>query len=150
MNKIVVCNQRDAERIEILDKKHAFISITAPDYDLARLNITDATVDVLRLQFEDVEDVKEWEPIYGFRCQPFKSNMAVEIFDFMDLVKDKVDLLIVHCQAGISRSAAVASFLAQINHIDHTEFMVPPRYPNNLVRRIMRETYYNKTGILVC
>lgn len=49
---------------------------------------------------------------------PFNNNFAIEIFQFVEKTEKEKKDLIVHCTAGISRSAAVS------------------KYANNLVNRI--------------
>lgn len=44
----------------------------------------------------------------------FNEEQAIEIIKFIDSIKDDTELMFVHCDAGISRSAAVAKFIADI------------------------------------
>ena len=55
---------------------------------------------VLRLQFDDVLADSFW----GL-C--IKDEDALKIKQFVDQVKTKVDRIIVHCEAGVSRSAGL-------------------------------------------
>ena len=60
---------------------------------------------VLRLQFDDVEVT---EP------NAITEKDAKEILSFVDQFLNKVDLIVVHCEAGVSRSAGVCAALMQI------------------------------------
>lgn len=39
----------------------------------------------------------------------FSDEQAVQIVDFVERIKDKVNGFLIHCEAGVSRSAAVAA-----------------------------------------
>lgn len=78
---------------------------------------------VLRLEFYDRD-----KPTLGLTT--FNDTHAKAILDFLELVAPHVDGIAVHCFAGISRSAAVAKFIAEMFRIE-----VPGNFaqPNQLV-----------------
>ena len=74
----------------------------------------------LSIDFYDTEFGNETYP-------PITEEQGKIIFDFVMLHKDK-DILCVHCDAGISRSAAVAIFFAEmweIPYMDRLDRRVP-------------------------
>jgi predicted protein tyrosine phosphatase len=84
--------------------REAIISITGSDHPKAKLQI--GWTRVLRLVFDDVET-----PF--FNTVHFDNPHAEEILAWLEKIEDKVDKVYVHCHAGISRSAAVAKFIAE-------------------------------------
>jgi protein-tyrosine phosphatase len=83
------------------------ISITEP----GRLAPIDAGMwgSVLRLQFSDIDraDVPIHNPVL------FNNQMADQIFAWLERYVNTLEGVVVHCAAGISRSAAVAKFIAE-------------------------------------
>lgn len=78
---------------------------------------------VLRLEFDDVRT--EGPQLHGITWA-----QAAAILDFVDQVKDGVRLLVVHCDAGISRSAAVARYVVET----HPTVRVHSLYGGGLAR----------------
>lgn len=64
--------------------------------------------DVLQLAFHDI-DADEPEGPYVLMSE----DDARRIVAFVEQVAPKIDVLMVHCRAGISRSAAVAKWVAE-------------------------------------
>lgn len=85
------------------------ISITEPEADVARLAIPEDRV--LRLVFHDVDPGNQVEN----RWKLFDDQHAKEVINFVrQLHADQRSYkLAVHCRAGISRSAAIALFVAE-------------------------------------
>ena len=85
----------------------AVISITEQGADLARLQSGWGAE--LRQEFHDVDAVKPDEPYVLF-----SEAQAQEIAQFVQLAEDQGLVgILVHCKAGISRSAAVAKWIAK-------------------------------------
>jgi predicted protein tyrosine phosphatase len=103
----------------------AVISITEPGTYQATLK--QGWHSVLRLEFHDVEE--EIEPNVWF-----DEAMARQVIDFGKAVKDEVGGIMVHCRQGISRSAAIAKWIA-LRH----ELRLFERYDrhNKLVYRLL-------------
>ena len=73
--------------------------------------------DVLRLEFHDADPNPSGEPC-GYKL--FTSHDAATIIEF--LIKHRhVDNCVVHCEGGISRSAGVAKFVAQLFKLEFPE-----------------------------
>ena len=110
------------------------ISIT--DYKSPRVDFApnSAVKKILRLEFNDV-----------LRNDPhcMTSDQAEQILDFANNWHDKVNLIIVHCEAGVCRSAAVAAALSKIfNEDDMWVFDNPRFYPNSWVYRLILEAEF--------
>lgn len=106
---------------------HVVISITGYDEKVghtANVPTNEHTLGVHREVFADVSrTLGEW-----VRMTP---EQAEHIVDFVRSHQERLQLVIVHCQAGISRSSAIALGLQLLldNHI-HTDFR--DRYVPNL------------------
>lgn len=115
---------------------NVIISITDPDSREAAIPPSKETKDILRLQFWDIvdysrmateEEKKKYERI-------FDDFDALAIVKFIQQHIDDVEMIICHCEAGISRSAGVAAALARLCNGDDQDFFA--RYhPNKLVHR---------------
>lgn len=78
----------------------------------------------ITLAFDDVE-------IYYANCYPITEQQARKIAKFVMRYKDSVEQIIVHCDAGISRSAGVAAAIAKyLNGSDDDFFVRSPYTPN--------------------
>jgi predicted protein tyrosine phosphatase len=116
------------------------ISITDPDEPLLDIQHPEAYLGVLRLSFHDVERILDGYP----EVIPFTENDAESIINFIDNYKNDIELVVVHCEAGISRSAGVAAALSLILNND-CGFFHEYYYPNTLVKSIIlrKANYYN-------
>lgn len=66
-----------------------------------------------------------------------------KIIEFINAYVDKVNKIVVHCEAGISRSAGVCAALMQIINGNDFEVFNNPRYcPNMSCYRTVLEAYY--------
>jgi hypothetical protein len=109
----------------------ALISITGP---AGFAPLKNGWTNLLRLEFHD-EDVESFEG-----CLLFDESLAQRIFAFMDALPAHVEHVCVHCYAGISRSAAVAKFLAEQHGVPF-----PESYSlyNKLVYGTLRRVYFD-------
>lgn len=98
---------------------------------------------VLYVAFGDIEEVHE-----GSHVLPMSICDAIKIKCFVDNWKDKVELIIVHCSAGISRSSAIGHFYNNfLNNTNIEELFKNPHYsPNMNCFKLMNEVY----GIHIC
>ena len=128
MIDIRILNRKEAKKFsyESHDFKTAIISIT--DTDKADVvfdkNETNGIKAVLKLKFDDVErDYKNEHCI--------TKEDAENIVKFVNKNKNKVDKFIVHCEAGVSRSAGVgAAIMKALNGDDWDVFKNPLKCPN--------------------
>ena len=125
MNKIIVKSRRETKLMPAYSRPWACISITDADASDARMP-TRNRVGLLRLKFDDVTvPMQSWIA--------FSTEDARRILAFAAEVWPKADILHVHCEAGISRSAGVAAALSRLYFGDNEEFFKSPYRPNSLV-----------------
>ena len=90
---------------------------------------------VLRLCFDDAVDRGYWQNL-------MTGEQAAAVRDFVRALGDEVELLIVHCTQGVSRSAAVAAAILEAHGADAGWIWHDSRYrPNPLVYRLVREAF---------
>ena len=105
-------NQATAEEM-IPRPRCAIISITGFNpYDVPnQAQLQPDWGEVLRLEFDDVS-------IRGDHLHGITPNQAGQVIEFLNAVQHKVDKVVVHCVAGVSRSAGVAKFIAERYGLD--------------------------------
>ena len=139
MIDIRILNRKEAKKFscESHDFKTAIISIT--DTDKADVvfekNETNGIKAVLKLKFDDVErDYKNEHCI--------TKEDAENIVKFVNKNKSKVDKFIVHCEAGVSRSAGVgAAIMKALNGDDWDVFKNPLKCPNMKCYRMVLNAF---------
>lgn len=87
----------------------AVISITEPSSFLGLADLKGGWFEVLRLEFDDVDPATCSDQSNKFMT----IHQARVIVAFVDSVAPNVSSIMVHCKAGISRSAAVAKWIAE-------------------------------------
>lgn len=93
------------------------------------------TARVLRLCFDDAVDDSFWQNL-------MTREQANAIAHFVLQYRCEIDLLIVHCTEGVSRSAAVAAGILTGLGEEDASIRQNPRYrPNPLVYRLVREAF---------
>jgi predicted protein tyrosine phosphatase len=139
------------ERLSVLDLESA--ARLPGDPDTAVVSVTDPAMEaplasgfggILRLAFHDVDDrslaLLEREPrLLGEAVTPFSPDQARELVTWTDALAapGAPGHVVVHCMAGISRSSAIAWFLAHRHGADlhwQAHFM-----PNRRVLRLLVE-----------
>jgi len=93
---------------------------------------------ILQVKFADVVDFED-KDVFGF-SKKFQRNHALEIKNFVDGLREDLDCLVIHCDAGQSRSPAtgiaIARYLGLNDQVHSLEWN--PRYmPNPRVRKIL-------------
>ena len=86
------------------------ISITEPNDEPPFLHSN--WEDILYLKFDDIDKVEE--PLGTRKLELFNLQQAKQIIHFVETYKDNIDILAVHCAAGISRSVGVHVALEKI------------------------------------
>ena len=115
--------------------KHIVISITSSDKSENAIPYNVSRLDTLHLKFDDVEDIDN-------RFIYFDRGMAKEIFEFVEKNCSQVDLIVVQCESGQSRSVAVASALSKIiNYVDDAIFTTG--VPNMFVYATILDCYFS-------
>lgn len=124
---------------------NAVISITDPDNrEPAKFSTTDFIKDVLYIKCFDVDKGSA-----NFHCYPerfkkgvFTKDHAIQILDFVEEMKNDIEILVVHCDAGISRSSGVAAALSLIYTGTDKGIFMDNRYrPNMHVYRTILNVY---------
>lgn len=131
----------------IPSRNHGMISISCPS-DPAELNQLWTRERLLRLQFHDADDEGNINLMLGQKvmgtigAKLFSQSDAKQVIEFAENLKNQVDTIFVHCDAGISRSAAVAKFIAEMYSLRFPEsYMLYNKY----VYRVLRNTLNNMT-----
>lgn len=156
--KVEVLNRLSAERISgKLIAPHAIISIGDPpkksgdSINSAVLADNPSRVGLLRMRFYDldmssVETAEEVGVIlrdYGHGL--FTKDQAKQIIDFVKEVEPKVQVIICHCEAGVSRSSAVAAAVLRILTGADDKIFNDRRYiPNIFVYRTILNVWGGK------
>lgn len=107
MQRIVFVSRAEAEKLSA-DPQWAVISISEPSGTPAQL--AQGWGSVLRLAFVDADEHCEDGEL-------FTAEMAKAVLSFAEQAVKQGQSLLVHCHAGVSRSAAVAVALAQVHHL---------------------------------
>lgn len=103
----------DANLLYTLPSDTVLISINNEYEELHRLNLDRSDTNrILTLQFSDITS-REFDEFDGRDFNPISEEQALQILNFININKDKN--FIIHCSAGISRSAAVALYLHTIH-----------------------------------
>jgi len=91
------------------NENDAIISITDSDKDV-ELNYYWKDENIFRISFNDAEEQEE-----GCCYTLFDEEMAETVFNFINKLHcNTVDIkLVIHCSAGISRSAGIAKYVAE-------------------------------------
>ena len=128
--EIVVLSCIEAEDY-CCDARWACISIASTEEDFSPIRKR-RRKGLLQLAFADID-----KPLPGFIH--FEDDHAHDILDFVTHYWKRVDTLMVHCHAGLSRSPAVAAAIARLKWGDGSEFFEEPYLPNELVYRTILE-----------
>jgi predicted protein tyrosine phosphatase len=130
---ILVLSRREAERFAP-DWPYAVISITDPDQDPANLPQSQYCRGVLRLEFHDVSDLQLTDDLTS---EPYTEEHAEAVAEFVR-GHTGCRLLVIHCEAGLSRSAGVGAAVGLWLHGSEREFY--QRWlPNAHVRELTLE-----------
>ena len=141
MIDIRILNRKEVKKFscESHDFKTAIISITDTDKAdvIFEKNEINGIRAILKLKFDDVErDSKDLHCI--------TKEDAENIVKFVNKNKSKVDKFIVHCEAGVSRSAGVgAAIMKALNGDDWVVFNNPIMCPNMKCYRTVLNAFQN-------
>lgn len=114
------------------DVPHVVISITTTAEDVARIPQNEHCRGVLRLWFRDVDQVSEQHPEETL----FRPEHAKRIWELVRAHRAEIERVLVHCDAGMCRSPAVAAAIARALGEDDEPFF--RRYmPNRRVYRML-------------
>ena len=95
---------------------------------------------VIRLCFDDAVETSFWQNL-------ITSEQAVAIRDFVLFYMDSVELLIVHCTEGVSRSSAVAAAILDGLNMDSGWIWNSVIYrPNPLVYKLVLNAFQDSAS----
>jgi predicted protein tyrosine phosphatase len=133
--RITVLNRDSIELHKIsITQPYVVISISGPG-DQARPNINEHCLATLYLVFHDA-DTRLFEDL-----ELFDEEDAQRILEFYKEYKPKVERIIIHCDAGFSRSPAVAAALYKIEGRDDNNWF-KHYHPNRRVYSLLLAEYY--------
>ena len=117
-------------------EKSIIVSISEPTTTNPTFFENNSILDVLFLKFDDI--IQE-----ELKVVPHLKLMTKEdvynIKQFIDKYKDKIDTIIVHCHAGVSRSSAVACGICLYLGKDDYYIWNDTYYPNSWCLELMNE-----------
>jgi predicted protein tyrosine phosphatase len=133
LKEAIVLSQSEAERY-ISHKPYAIISITDCNIEKQPTFMqSQFLMGILRMEFDDVDTHTE-----GYTL--FNSKQALQILDFVESIKDDIEILVVHCWAGISRSAGVAAAIDDL-YIESDKRWFTVKSPNYHVYRTIHNAH---------
>ncbi len=142
-NRFVIFSREMAQTIAV-PGRYAVISINDNREDPEKTaedlcNVRTGYVDILQVVFDDLTP-ESHDPIEFPYLMVMKEEMAEEIVRFWDRWRNDVDRFVIHCTAGISRSAGVGSALARLEQNREAEAAcyvgtVPNMYVRQLIHR---------------
>jgi predicted protein tyrosine phosphatase len=134
VNRVEFVSRREAEAMR--PKSDANVAIISINSDDKLANLSENWKYKLPLIFEDID-----KPLVhkGRELILFNGQMAKRIIEFVDSIQNDITVLIVHCDAGVSRSAAVAKFIAEMYHLE-----IPETY--SIYNRHIYRTLWNEVN----
>jgi predicted protein tyrosine phosphatase len=136
-----VVSREEACRWNPVGKPHVIISVTSPPDPEAEVKQNEHTRGVLRLGFHDLDQEPGpiFRKVYGEPVM-FTEEMARAIDSFVAQHAADIETVIVHCDAGHSRSPAIAAALAhRYNEPSVNDWFFKHRTPNRFVYRTLLE-----------
>lgn len=113
-------------------EKTAIVSITAPGQRQPSFADNPSIIGIFRMQFWDISS-----PAGGLRL-PAQSDFN-GLKEFIDeMVQKGAAVIVVHCAAGISRSAGTAAAISDYLHLNAHIFDNPAYFPNRLAYKLAR------------
>jgi predicted protein tyrosine phosphatase len=128
--KVFITNRAAIETMQT-SVPHAVISIASEGDPVARLPHDSNRKAALFVTFGDVS-LAEWRV-----DRPIVKKQARLIWQFFEETRPFIQLLVVQCEAGLSRSAAVAAALLEGSGLDSKYCYQYPRHPNPYVKMVM-------------
>lgn len=134
--KVIILSRLEA--IEYMSEnlngqKTAVVSISTPG-DKSPVFKNKDMIDAIYLKFYDIE--AKYGDIYPARHKDVKN-----VKEFIDKNKDLVNCILVHCDAGVSRSSAMAAAICDYLEIEHDIFFDGYHVPNSHVYRLMCQEF---------
>jgi predicted protein tyrosine phosphatase len=144
--RFLIFSRQLAEKQDVVNANcnvpHVWISIRNHHTTLANLPPCPFRKDSLFLEFDDIVPDGSKEDVYldwqGNPPKPMTDDQAKAVIAFVKKSLPDISLICVNCEAGQSRSAAVALVLSQLINGDDSGILGNPDYsPNNHVRDLI-------------
>lgn len=137
--KILVFNEINIQRFKT-NENHVVISIQDPNYNFVKLPKQKSRLDWIGFKFYDIDnDCGQ----FHYSKFLFTKKYAINILNFVNKWKNKVDLILINCVAGMSRSMAIGGALGKILNNDDTYFF-DKGIPNMRVYKMILNEYFGK------
>jgi len=124
-------------------RPYVLISIVDPELPWAEWNKPNTLLSSMQMSFHDVDrEVLDYPGL-----QMMTEEQAKAIASFVIAYIDKVDTIVVHCEAGLSRSAGVSMAIAYWLRQNTSQWPLANRHVYRLVAKQLMEQYdgrYNK------
>ena len=138
--RIKVLNKNEVQRFKT-EEKHIVISFQDPTHDFVKLPEQPSRLARIGFHCYDLDDDCSQFLYSRFL---FERHHAKELLIFIDTWKDKVDLIVINCVAGVSRSMGAAGALGKILNGDDTQFF-KEGCPNMRIYRFILEEHFGPT-----
>ena len=139
MNFYIV-SQKEVVKVAYKYKNNAIAVISIIEPEEAKVDFSKAIIPehrILRLQFDDID-----RPVGTHTLFTIKD--AKKVLEFIQKHIGSVDFFLVHCHAGISRSAGVAAALSKIYNKDDSHIFTCGKYlPNMFVYKTILNEYFS-------
>lgn len=138
LGKILILPRSGARQF-VYDKPWACISIASERAELPKLNKVQQ-VAILQETFEDLDGCSAvFEKLFPEKAANlFTTDHANRIWDFVEHWWNDIDLLMVHCYAGASRSPAIGKAISDVYYPELSHYYDMMFQPNKLVYETMR------------
>lgn len=114
-----------------LDRSHLLVSIKDPHRDLPAFSTDPKRIRTIQYDFYDEDNE-------SLQRQPIQQCQAQSVVENVNAIKETIDLIVVHREAGLCRSAAVGAALSKwLNGTDELFFKY--YMPNMKVYRMVLE-----------
>lgn len=131
VQKIEICSERVAKRIaDCAEIPISIISITSPDEFVKFTDNNPNIKNIFRMYFYDIDH--DLNP----NMQPPKQENFDGLKDFVDTQSQICKVLLVQCEEGVSRSAAVGAAANEYLQLQQKIWGQPQYSPNRLVYRM--------------
>jgi predicted protein tyrosine phosphatase len=140
MNFMVL--SRSAAKNFVWEKPWACISIATDEGDWPKINKVQQ-MGLLQMHFADADHPVWQERLDRMGIPMFNEEHATKILDFVNEHWDNVELFMFHCEAGMSRSPAIAAAIMKINGMDDSTWF-KNRTPNSHVYRVLLNTAHER------
>ena len=143
LKKIIVAGVYDLPRLlPSIHERFITISILSPEFKDPVSLSHPFLVNVLSLRFHDFANDGKIHSTYPVNKPliPFKDKDARAAIDFVIKYKDEAEILLIYCEAGMSRSAGMARAFGEILNIP-VEYKYHQDLANQKVYRLIIDTY---------